>query len=167
MRLSLIAAVAANRAIGKDNRLLWHLPEDMRHFRETTRGKPVIMGRRTWESLPAAFRPLPGRLNVVVTRNPAYAAPGAVLAGSLEAALEIAQAASGGADEAFVIGGAQLYREALPLAQQVYLTEVDLAPAGDVFFPEIPAGQWVEISREAQQSADGVDFAFVRYQRGG
>lgn len=167
MRLSLIAAVAANLAIGKDNRLLWHLPEDMRHFRETTRGKPVIMGRKTWESLPAAFRPLPGRLNVVVTRNPAYAAPGAVLAGSLEAALETAQAASGGADEAFVIGGAQLYQEALPLAQQVYLTEVDLAPEGDVFFPEIPAGQWVEISREAQRSAAGVDFAFVRYQRGG
>ena len=85
--LSLIAAVAKNRAIGKDNTLLWHLPEDMRHFRETTRGKPVIMGRKTWESLPDSFRPLPGRHNIVVSRNPAYQAPGATLAASLEEAI--------------------------------------------------------------------------------
>ena len=91
--LSLIAAVARNRAIGKDNRLLWHLPEDMRHFREITRGKPLIMGRKTWESLPEKFRPLPGRLNVVVSRDPLYPATGAILASSLEAALQQAYSA--------------------------------------------------------------------------
>ena len=118
--LSLIAAVARNGVIGKDNQLLWHLPGDMRHFRETTRGKPVIMGRRTWESLPEKFRPLPGRLNVVVSRDPRYAAPGATLSGSLENAIEIA----GSAEEAFVIGGAELYRQALPFADRLYLTEI-------------------------------------------
>ena len=104
MRLSLIAALASNRAIGKDNELLWHLPEDMRHFRETTRGKPVIMGRKTWESLPESFRPLPGRHNIVVSRDPAYPASGATLAGSLADALRQA-AAKSNAEEVFVIGG--------------------------------------------------------------
>ena len=98
--ISLVAALARDRTIGKDNQLLWHLPEDMHHFRETTRGKPVIMGRKTWESLPAAFRPLPGRHNIVISRNPAYLAPGATLTASLEEA--IAQA--GDAGEVFIIG---------------------------------------------------------------
>src|SRR5512137_2139825 len=104
--LSLIAVVARNRAIGRDNALLWHLPEDLRHFREVTRGKPVIMGRKTWESLPAAFRPLPGRRNVVVSRNADYVATGAECAASLDAALRLCA----DADEAFVIGGEQIYR---------------------------------------------------------
>ena len=111
--ISLIAAVAKNLAIGKDGQLLWHLPEDMRYFRETTRGKPVIMGRKTWESLPDVFRPLPGRRNIVISRNPAYDAPGATLAGSLEEAVRLAQDDA----EVFVIGGAEIYRQALPLAQ--------------------------------------------------
>ena len=143
--LSLIAAVARNRAIGKDNQLLWHLPEDMKHFRETTRGKPVIMGRKTWESLPEKFRPLPGRQNIVVSRDPAYKAHGADLAGSLEGALALA----GGAEEVFVIGGEQLYRAALPFADRLYLTEVELEPEADAFFPELNPAVWQEVERRA------------------
>ena len=143
--LSLIAAVARNRAIGKDNQLLWHLPEDMKHFRETTRGKPVVMGRKTWEALPEKFRPLPGRQNIVVSRDPAYKAHGADLAGSLEGALALA----GGAEEVFVIGGEQLYRAALPFADRLYLTEVELEPEADAFFPELNPAVWQEVERRA------------------
>ena len=143
--LSLIAAVARNRAIGKNNQLLWHLPEDMKHFRETTRGKPVVMGRKTWESLPEKFRPLPGRQNIVVSRDPAYKAHGADLAGSLEGALALA----GGAEEVFVIGGEQLYRAALPFADRLYLTEVELEPEADAFFPELHPAVWQEVERRA------------------
>jgi dihydrofolate reductase len=160
-RVSLIAAVAANRVIGKDNQLLWHLPEDMRHFRETTRGKPVIMGRRTWESLPDSFRPLPGRHNIVVSRNPAYQAPEATLAASLEEAILKA----GDAAEVFVIGGAELYRQAMPLAHRLYLTEIEESFAGDVCFPEVLPNEWEEISRQAQRGSTGLAFSFALYQR--
>jgi len=159
--LSLIAAVARNGVIGKDNQLLWHLPGDMRRFRETTRGKPVIMGRKTWESLPEKFRPLPGRLNIVVSRDPAYPAPGATLAGSLEDAIELA----GNAEESFVIGGAELYRQALPLADRLYLTEIDADFAGDTWFPDVPPGEWKEISRSQPTEEAGLAYAFVVYQR--
>ncbi|SDI17704.1 dihydrofolate reductase [Propionivibrio dicarboxylicus] len=155
--LSLIAAVARQRVIGKDNALLWHLPEDMRYFRETTRGKPVIMGRKTWESLPEKFRPLPGRRNIVVSRNAAYVAPGAELAGSLDAAL----AATQGENEVFVIGGEALYRLALPHADRLYLTEIERDYDGDAFFPEIIAQEWQECSRVA----GGADFSFAIYGR--
>lgn len=164
MKISLIAALASNRAIGRDNALLWRLPEDLRHFRETTRGKPVIMGRKTWESLPEAFRPLPGRHNIVVSRNPAYQAPGATLAGSLEDAVSVAEA-EGTADELFVIGGAQLYSQALPLASRLYLTEVEQSVDGDVFFPPLAAREWEEISRQPMQGAAGPAFSFVVYRR--
>jgi len=109
VKLALIAAVARNRAIGRDNDLLWRLPEDARHFRRTTQGHPVVMGRRTWDSLPERFRPLPGRLNVVVTRQPAWQAEGAVAAHSLEDALDLIRAVQPLAQTCFVIGGAQLY----------------------------------------------------------
>ncbi len=158
--LSLIAAVARNRAIGKDNQLLWHLPEDMKHFRETTRGKPVIMGRRTWESLPDAFRPLPGRHNIVVTRDSTYKANGADLADSLEAALALAC----DAEEVFVIGGEQLYRAALPLADRLYLTKVDIAPGADAFFPEVDPADWQEEGRR-ECPASTPHCAFVTYTR--
>lgn len=160
--ISLIAAVARNGAIGKDNQLLWHLPEDMRYFRETTRGKPVIMGRRTWESLPDAFRPLPGRRNVVVSRNATFQAPGATLVGSLDEAIQLTKDT---ADEVFIIGGAELYRQALPAVQRLYLTEIASDFDGDVFFPPIPANDWTEISRSAAQNAPGLEFSFVVYQR--
>ena len=159
--ISLIAAVAQNRALGKDGQLLWHLPEDMRYFRETTRGKPVIMGRKTWESLPDVFRPLRGRRNIVISRNPAYDAPGATLAGSLEEAVRLAQDDA----EVFVIGGAEIYRQALPLAQRLYLTEVARDFDADAFFPEFSASDWTEISRSTAKNGAGLDFTFAVYQR--
>jgi len=159
--LSLIVAVAQNRAIGKENRLLWQLPEDLRYFRETTRGQAVIMGRKTWESLPPAFRPLPGRRNILVTHDRQYVAEGVTVTHSLPEALM----AAGDTGETFVIGGAELYRQALPLAQRLYLTEVAQTCEGDVFFPEVPAADWEEISRSQQRSASGIEFAFAVYQR--
>jgi dihydrofolate reductase len=160
--VALIAAVGLNRAIGKDGQLLWRLPEDMRHFRDTTRGKPVVMGRKTWESLPETFRPLPGRLNIVVTHNREYSARGALVAASLGDALQMA----GDAPEIFVIGGAELYRQAMPIAHRLHLTEVADRPDADAFFPEVNADAWEEVSREAVRAAGTVpDFAFVEYRR--
>ena len=159
--LSLIAAVARNRVIGQDNQLLWHLPGDMRHFRETTRGKPVIMGRKTWESLPGKFRPLPGRLNIVVSRNPVYVAPGATLAASLEEALKQVEST----EEVFVIGGAELYRQALPLADRLYLTELTADFDGDACFPEIAQADWKEMSRSQPVTENGLAYTFAVYQR--
>jgi len=159
--ISLIAAVAKNRAIGKDGQLLWHLPEDMRYFRETTRGKPVIMGRKTWESIPDSFRPLPGRKNIVISRNPAYDAAGAMRVGSLEEALNQTEET----EEVFVIGGAEIYRQALPLAHRLYLTEIAQDFEADAFFPEYRASEWNEVSRSEQKSKSGIEFSFVVYQR--
>lgn len=157
----IIAAVAKNRVIGKDNTLIWNIPEDMAHFKALTSGQTVIMGRKTWESLPAAFRPLPGRLNIVVSRNPGFEAPGASVVASLPEAL----AAAGDAEIAFVIGGAELYRQALPLADRLLLTEIDQAYDGDAFFPEFDRNTWTETARDARVAESGLAFAFVTYQR--
>jgi dihydrofolate reductase len=157
-RLSLIAAMARNRVIGRDNTLPWHLPEDLRHFKATTLGKPVIMGRKTWESL---GRPLPGRRNIVVSRNANYMPTGGERADSLENAIAVCS----GVEEAFVIGGAELYRQALPLAGRIYLTEIALEVEGDASFPEISAAEWEERSREAHISAEGLGYAFVVFER--
>ena len=159
--LALIAACARGGVIGVENRLPWHLPEDMKFFRETTRGKPVIMGRKTWESLPAAFRPLPGRVNIVVSRNPAFEAPGASVVASLEAAVATAE----GFETAFVIGGAELYRQALPQADRLLLTEIDQAYEGDAFFPDFDRSSWHETAREPRVAESGLPFAFVTYER--
>ncbi|MDR2624745.1 MAG: dihydrofolate reductase [Zoogloeaceae bacterium] len=159
--LTLIAAVARNRVIGIDNRLPWHLAEDMRHFRAATRGHPVIMGRKTWESLPAAFRPLPERRNIVVSRQPGYPLPeGAYLAHSLEEALALTQDA-----EAFLIGGAQLYALALPAARRLLLTEIDQEIPGNAHFPDFDRKEWQETRRETHVSENGIPFAFVTYLR--
>ena len=158
--LSLIAAMDRNRLIGRDNTLPWRLPEDLRHFKATTLGKPVIMGRKTWESI---GRPLPGRRNIVVSRNPDYPLQGAERAASLDAALTLAE--DTGTDEIFVIGGGDLYRQALPRARRLYLTEIDASHEGDAWFPEIPPGEWREVAREEHRAADGLPFAFVRYER--
>lgn len=161
--LSLIAGVARNGAIGNNNELLFRLPEDMRHFKRSTLGCPVIMGRKTWDSLPARNRPLPGRINIVVTRNPGWRAEGAVAVNSLEAAL----AHTGNAPKAFVIGGAALYAAALPLADELVLTEVDQDFDGDVHFPAWDRQQFNEVSREVHHSGEPnhFDYAFVTYQR--
>ena len=161
--ISLIAVVARNRTIGRNNALLWHLPEDLRHFRDVTRGKPVIMGRKTWESLPAAFRPLPGRRIVVVSRIADYVAIGAQCVTTLDAAVRLCAAA----DEAFVIGGEQIYRQALPFADRLYLTEVDEDADGDAFFPAYEAREWQEVSRQAKDTSDGPAYSFAVYQRRG
>ena len=158
--LSLIAAIARNGVIGIDNRLPWHLPADLRHFKELTTGHTVIMGRKTWESLPGKFRPLPGRRNIVVTRNAAFRAEGAVVAASLPAAMALAESGV-----AFVIGGAELYAAALPLADRLDLTEIDEEFAGDTHFPERDPNQWRETAREAQADEAGPRHAFVSYER--
>lgn len=159
--LVLIAGVARNGVIGKDGGLPWHLPEDLRHFKRHTLGWPVIMGRRTWESLPAVFRPLPGRRNLVVTRQADWRAEGAEPAPSLEAALERLE----GSERAFVIGGAQLYAEALPHADELLLTEIDADMEGDAVFPPWDRGAFVERSRETHRAAAGWDYAFVHWVR--
>ena len=156
--LYLIAAVAANGVIGAAGGLPWQLPEDLQHFKRMTQGHAVIMGRKTWESI---GRPLPGRKNVVVTRQAGYAAPGASVAPSLQAALALC------AEQAivFVIGGADLYRAALPLADALLLTEIHRDFAGDTRFPEFDRLQWRETEREQHVAPDGLRFDFVRYLR--
>ena len=160
MKLNLIFACARNGVIGVHNTLPWHLPEDMAHFKRTTLGCPVIMGRKTWDSLPPKFRPLPGRLNVVVTRQPGWTADGAVVAHSLEAAC----AACPAEGTAWVIGGAELYAQALSLASTAVVTEIDAIFEGDAFAPAF-GPEWTETSRQPQVSANGMNFSFVTYQK--
>jgi dihydrofolate reductase len=155
-RLAIIAAVARNRVIGSANALVWHNAEDQRHFRRVTLGCPVIMGRKTWESLPERYRPLPGRRNIVVTRDAGFAAPGAEVAASLDAALALVA----DAPKAFVVGGGELYARALPLADELVLTEIDVDLDGDTYFPAWERAAFDEVERERH---DG--FSFVRYRR--
>ncbi|CAB3727330.1 dihydrofolate reductase [Achromobacter kerstersii] len=158
--LTLIVAYSTNRAIGRDNALPWKLPGDLAHFKRSTLGHPIIMGRKTWDSL---GRPLPGRLNIVISRNPDFAATGATVVPTLDAAI----AACGDVDQAFVIGGAQIYTHALPLAQRVLATEVHADVEGDAFFPLLPAFQWKETAREKQPAENGYEYDFVTYERSG
>jgi dihydrofolate reductase len=153
--LCLIAALAQNRVIGRNNQLPWHLPADLKHFKALTLGKPIIMGRKTWDSL---GRPLPGRLNLVVSRQPDLQLQGAEVFSSLEAAMLRADqwAASEGADELMLIGGAQLYEQGLPLAQRLYLTRVGLNPEGDAWFPEFEDSHWHLASEIEHIAADAV-----------
>jgi len=160
MTLHLILARAANGVIGLNNALPWNLPEDMAHFKRTTLGCPVIMGRKTWDSLPPKFRPLPGRLNVVVTRQGDWQAEGARRAGSIEEAMALCPADS----DAWVIGGAEVYAQALPLAHTAVVTEIARDFAGDAFAPGF-GPEWRETAREAHVSASGLPFAFVTYTR--
>ena len=161
MPLHLIYARAANGVIGKDNKLPWHLAEDMAHFKQLTQGCPVVMGRKTWDSLPPRFRPLPGRTNIVVTRQSDWQAEGAVRATSLQDALQQAPADQ----TVWVIGGAQIYAEALPLAQRVEVTEIARDFDGDAYAPAL-GPEWVATGQSAHISAsNGLPFRFVRYER--
>jgi dihydrofolate reductase len=162
VKIVLVAAVAHGGVIGRDGTVPWRLPEDMAFFRELTTGSPVVMGRRTWDSLPRRFRPLPGRRNIVVTRNPSWEGEGAERAGSVDEALGLAAV---GATQAFVIGGAEIYAAALPHADELVLTEVELDVAGDTFFPASARDEFEEVARDRHLSADGTPFAFVTYRR--
>ncbi|MDX1459332.1 MAG: dihydrofolate reductase, partial [Marinobacter sp.] len=160
-------AMARNRVIGRNNALPWYLPGDLRYFKQATMGKPIIMGRKTFESI---GRPLPGRLNVVITRSSDWPAPeGVRRAGSLAEALVIAQAQAEleGGDEVMVIGGGQIYAEALPQVDRMYLTQVHAEVEGDAYFPEVNWDEWEEIGREDFSASDNnpYDYSFVVYQR--
>ncbi len=164
--LAIIAAVARNGVIGGNNRLLWKLRSDMNHFRAITMGKPMIMGRRTWDSI---GRPLPGRETIVVTRDPAFRAEGAHVAHDPQAAVALAEELAKGlkAPEIIVAGGGELYRLLLDQCAALHITEVDLAPEGDAFFPTIDPTQWREMGRTAPDSGPGDEagFSFVDYVR--
>lgn len=158
-KITLIAACAKNGCIGVDNGMPWHIPEDFAFFKAYTMGKPVVMGRKTWESLP--FKPLPGRKNIVISRSADYVAEGAETVGSLENALALC----GNVDEVVVMGGAQIYALAMDLATDLRITEVDLVVDGDAFFPPIDSAVWHESERVAQVGSKGVAFDFVHYRR--
>lgn len=163
--LCLIAAMAENRVIGRDNQLPWHLPADLRHFKALTLNKPIIMGRKTWDSL---GRPLPGRLNLVVSRQPELQLEGAEVFPSLEDAIARAeQWANGqGVDELMLIGGAQLYQQGLAVADRLYLTRVMTEVEGDAWFPEFDESQWQRVSQEAHPATDATPaYCFETWQR--
>ncbi len=158
MQLGLIYARARNGVIGAGGTLPWHLPADLAHFKAKTQGCPVIMGRKTWDSLPPRFRPLPGRMNIVVTRQAGWQAPGAARAGSLQEAIALCAQAQ----TAWVIGGAEIYAQAIPLAQVAEVTEIDRDYPGDAYCPQL-GPQWVESARQTHTDESGLRYAFVTY----
>tara|TARA_R110002051_G_scaffold165688_3_gene236695 strand:- start:84115 stop:84630 length:516 start_codon:yes stop_codon:yes gene_type:complete len=159
--ICLIVARGRNGVIGREGDMPWRLSSDLKQFKALTTGKPIIMGRKTWDSLPR--RPLPGRLNIVVTRQADFIAEGGQVAGDLETAFDFAtaQARIDSVDEVFVIGGGQIYAAALARADRLYLTEVEADPAGDAVFPALAAGHWSEVSRRVCEAGPGDDHAFV------
>jgi dihydrofolate reductase len=163
-KISVIAAIGRDRAIGKDNALLWRIPDDLKRFKQLTDGHPVIMGRKTWESLPEKFRPLPGRANIVITRDSEYEAPGAVLAQSFPEALSLARDAEG-SEEIFAIGGQWVYECALPFASRLYLTVIDDQKEGDAFFPRYEEEFTKEVAREEREH-EGLHYALLDLERG-
>jgi dihydrofolate reductase len=160
LKISIIVAMDRNRLIGRDNRLPWHLSADLKHFKQVTLGKPIVMGRKTHESI---GKPLADRTNIVITGNPAYPAPGCVVVQSLPAAIDAAH----DADEIMIIGGARLYEQAMPLAHRIYLTEVQGDFAGDTWFPLIDWNEWEEKQRLAHEADDKnpYPYAFVLLER--
>ncbi|MDD2711913.1 MAG: dihydrofolate reductase [Simplicispira sp.] len=160
MEIALIYARAANGVIGKDGTMPWHLPEDLAHFKQLTQGHPVIMGRKTWDSLPERFRPLPGRRNIVITRQDDWSQNGVQRASSLREALQLCEQSG----TVWVIGGAQIYAQALPLADRIEVTEIAQDFAGDAHAPAL-GSEWVERTREHHTSTGGLSFSFVSYVR--
>ena len=161
-RVSLIAALSRNRVIGRNNAMPWHLPADLKRFRALTVGHPVIMGRKTWDSILASLgKPLPGRQSIVLTRAPGAALPGATVANSMAAAI----AAAGLVDEVFVIGGAEIYALALPFADRLHLTEIDADVEGDTFFPPFNEEVFVETGREEGTAHADWRYEFATYGR--
>ena len=161
MPLHMIYARARNGVIGKQGQLPWHLPEDLAHFKRTTLGQAVVMGRVTWESLPEKFRPLPGRTNVVVSRQTSFEANGAQVVSSLEAAMALFPTN----EVVWLIGGAQLYAQALPLVSQIVITEIDADFEGDAFAPSLSTNDWTETERSSHVSAQGLAYHLVTLQK--
>ena len=166
IRLAMMVAKASNNVIGRNNKLPWYLPNDLKYFKQVTFGKPVIMGRKTWESL---GKPLPGRTNIVITRQSGFQAEGAKVVATLDEAIAMAEnvAFIDGQEEAVIMGGAEIYALALPRADRLYLTEVHAQVEGDTWFPEYDSTEWNEIGREDFQ-AEGpnpYDYSFVVYER--
>lgn len=158
--LSIIVAAAENGAIGKDNQLLWHLPNDLKFFKRTTTGHPIIMGRKTYDSV---GKPLPNRRNIVITRQPGYVIEGADVVHSLEEALALCAAAAA----VFIVGGAEIYRQALPVVRQVYLTRVHALIEGDSFFPPLDENEWTLVSAETHpiDERHAYSYTFMKYER--
>ena len=164
MPLHLIYARSRNNVIGVNGDLPWHLPEDLAHFKRTTLGCPVLMGRKTWESIPAKFRPLPGRANLVITRQKDWQADGAYVVHSLEEGIALALAHCPDGKDLWVMGGAEIYAQAAPIANEAVVTEIEATYEGDAFAPELSAA-WQEVSRESHVSTTGLKFSFVTYRQ--
>jgi dihydrofolate reductase len=166
MKISLIAALAENRVIGKNNDLPWQLPDDMKYFMETTKGHHCIMGRKNYDSIPAKFRPLANRENIVVTRQNSFNAPGCTVVNSIEEGIAIAR--KNNELETFIIGGAEIYRQSLAFADRLYLTEIKAVIDGDTFFPAVDHSKWKEVSRKhhAADEKHKYAFDFVVYEKG-
>lgn len=160
MQISLIVAMAKNRVIGTDNQLPWHLPADLRHFKSLTLGKPIVMGRKTYESI---GKPLPGRTNIILTQQPNYHAEGCLVVHSIDAVLS----AANDTVELMIIGGSTIYAEFLPLAQKIYLTEIDAEIVGDAYFPELTSTEWQKIAHENYQADEknAYNYSFVTLER--
>jgi dihydrofolate reductase len=165
MIVSAIAALSKNKVIGKNNDLPWRLPDDMKFFMETTKGHHVVMGRKNYDSLHERFKPLPDRTNIVITRQKEFKAPGCTVLNAIEPALEMARRNS--EPECFIIGGAEIYRLAMPYTSRLYLTEIDAVVEGDTFFPELNADDWKEVSRRRHPADLRHPYAFdiVVYDR--
>lgn len=148
--IHLVVAVAENGAIGKDNQLLWHLPDDLKQFKKLTSGHTVVMGRKTYESI---GKPLPNRTNVIITRNENYEAPGCIVVSSLEQAIQTES-------DVYIIGGAEIYQQALPFTDRIHLTEVQASVEGDTFFPKLDSAKWHELSRETHPTDEKHRYAF-------
>jgi dihydrofolate reductase len=164
MKIALIVAVSQNNVIGRDNQLPWHLPEDLKYFKSVTMGKPILMGRKTFDSI---GRPLPGRTNIVITRDPEWTAQGVEIASDIEVALAMGKKAcqAVAVDEIMVIGGAQIYQKLLPYADRLYLTRVEAKVQGDAVFPEIDPAQWQQIAEEIPEKIDSHPYRFLIFDR--
>jgi dihydrofolate reductase len=160
MKISLIVAVSQNNVIGRDNQLPWYLPEDLKYFKSVTMGKPLIMGRKTFESI---GRPLPGRINIVITRNPSWTAEGIQIAADINTALAMGERAckTNVSDEIMVIGGEQIYRLCIPFAERLYLTRVDASVEGDAFFPKFDMSGWNLVSEKIPKQTENFPYRFL------
>ena len=160
MTLSIIVAAAKNNVIGKNNTLIWNLPADMRFFKEKTRGHPVITGRKNYESIPEKYRPLPDRTNIVITRQVDYKAPGAIVMSSVDAAIQYAKQHHSN-EEVFIIGGAEIYKQTIPICDRIYLTRIHHSFEGDAFFPELALTEWKLIHTEDIPSDEKNKYPFT------